>query len=236
MNRTKLICHMMTTLDGKSIGNYEKMPNYSAQLNDYLKIHKHFSPKAVIMGRVTYELLSADILLSQLDNVETSPIPRTDFIAKHKYKKYVIAIDPSGKLIWKTNQMSLTHNGTNKHIIQVLSEQVTDSYLHHLQKTGISYIFGGKDQLDLTLVLEKLKSYFEIDEALIEGGGILNGSFLHQNLIDEMSLFLVPVVDGGINSHTIVELLPKYGEMYPVEFKLKNIDTFDFGVHLHYTK
>lgn len=237
MNRTKLICHMMTTLDGKSVGKYEEIHSYPAQLGDYLKIHKRINAHAVIMGRTTYELMSADILQPQLENVEATPIPRKDFFADHhKCEKYVVAIDPSGKLIWTTDQMSLTKDGTYEHIVQILTEQVSDAYLTHLQKIGVSYIFGGKDYLDLHLVLEKLKSCLSIEDALLEGGGILNGSFLQQNLIDEMSLFLVPVVDGGTNAQTIVETLPKYGESFPVEFKLKNIEKLEYGLHLHYGK
>ena len=59
----------------------------------------------------------------------------------------------------------------------MLTEQVSDAYLAHLKKIGISYIFGGKERLNFTVVVEKLKTLFAIDELMLEGGGFLNGSF-----------------------------------------------------------
>jgi riboflavin biosynthesis pyrimidine reductase len=64
------------------------------------------------------------------------------------------------------------------HIIELLTEQVPDAYLNYLQKLGISYIFGGKERLDFTVVLKKLKHLFSIDQLILEGGGTINGSAL----------------------------------------------------------
>lgn len=50
-------------------------------------------------------------------------------------------------------------------------------HLVHLKNLGISYIFGGKEVLNFTAVVEKLKSLFSIDQLILEGGGSINGSF-----------------------------------------------------------
>lgn len=42
------------------------------------------------------------------------------------------------------------------------------------------------------LVAQKLKQLFGIETQLLEGGGIVNGSFLQEGLIDEISLLVVP--------------------------------------------
>ncbi|WP_406590100.1 TetR family transcriptional regulator C-terminal domain-containing protein [Bacillus atrophaeus] len=51
-----------------------------------------------------------------------------------------------------------------------------------------------------TVVVKKLKNLFSIDKLMLEGGGFLNGSFLNEGLIDELSLILVPIADGASNS------------------------------------
>ncbi|NOU92381.1 hypothetical protein GC093_03895 [Paenibacillus sp. LMG 31456] len=60
------------------------------------------------------------------------------------------------------------------------TELVSDAYLAYLKNLVISYIFGGKESLSFNVVVEKLKNLFSIDELILEGGGLLNGSFLNE--------------------------------------------------------
>ncbi|WP_222850486.1 dihydrofolate reductase family protein [Paenibacillus tengchongensis] len=115
------------------------------------------------------------------------------------------------------------------HIIEVLSEQVSDAYLAYLRKLGISYIFGGKEQLNFTVVVEKLKALFFIDELLLEGGGVINGSFLNEGLIDELSLLVVPLADGSPNPLTLFEPVAGLQQARPVHFRLKSVEQLDDG-------
>lgn len=59
---------------------------------------------------------------------------------------------------------------------------------------GISYIFAGKKDLDLSLALKKLFKIFGIKRILLEGGSIINGAFLKSDLVDELSLVVVPLI------------------------------------------
>ncbi|MBT2657363.1 dihydrofolate reductase family protein [Bacillus sp. ISL-18] len=111
----------------------------------------------------------------------------------------------------------------------MLREQVSDAYLAHLQKIGISYIFGGKVRLNFTVVVEKLKNLFEVDQLMLEGGGYLNGSFLNEGLIDELSLVLVPIAEGASNSVTLFETSSFLTNQHPVNFFLKEVEKLDDG-------
>ncbi|MCP3764727.1 dihydrofolate reductase family protein [Domibacillus sp. A3M-37] len=93
----------------------------------------------------------------------------------------------------------------------------------------MSYIFGGKEQLDFTVVGEKLKKLFSIDQLLLECGGFLNGSFLNEGLIDEVSLVLVPIADGASSSLTLFETSSFLKKPQPVNFCLKAIEKLDDG-------
>ena len=48
------------------------------------------------------------------------------------------------------------------HIIEVLCEDAKDEYLAWLRSVGISYIFAGQKEMDLSLALSKLYSLFNI--------------------------------------------------------------------------
>lgn len=76
----------------------------------------------------------------------------------------------------------------------MLSEDVSGRYLGYLQSKKIPYIFAGRDKINVSLALTKLKALFGIEKLLLEGGSILNGSFLQADAVDELSLVVAPVV------------------------------------------
>lgn len=236
MNKPHTTCFMISTIDGKSVGKYIEMEGYLSQLEEYGTIHSKLNKKATIIGRITFEEMVPEQFYSELAENLVKPISRDDFIADYSSEKIAVAIDPLGKLLWKTNEFSIGNAWKNEHIVEVLTEQVSDAFLSHLQKIGVSYVFAGKEALDLPLAMEKLKEKFQVNDAMLVGGAVLNGSFLKHGLIDDFSLYLVPVVDGGANVQTIVEVMPKYGEVLPVNFKLKSVESLNYGVHLLYEK
>lgn len=142
-----------------------------------------------IIGRISMEPYAGKASVPKKKG--RTPIPRTDFIAEHDAESYAIAIDPSGKLTWRSNSID------GEHVITVLTEGVSNDYLAFLQAKGVSYLFGGKKDIDLPTVLEKLASRFGIKRLLLEGGGRINGSFLAADLIDELSILVIPIADGA---------------------------------------
>jgi riboflavin biosynthesis pyrimidine reductase len=228
LDRPYIICHMLTSLDGKIIGDYLEEERAAYFIDQYEKIHERYDCKAWICGRVTMEehfTFGHQLDLKQ-ENVPT--LPRTDYVASKNAESYAIAVDPSGKLGWTSNSISDGNSSrTGNHIVEVLTEQVSDAYLAHLQQLGISYIFGGKEQLNFTVVVVKLKKLFAIDQILLEGGGFINGSFLNEGLIDELSLVIVPIADGASNSLTLFETSSYLKKQPPVNFYLKNIEKLD---------
>ncbi|MED4854941.1 dihydrofolate reductase family protein [Bacillus atrophaeus] len=75
--------------------------------------------------------------------------------------------------------------------------------------------------LFFTVVVKKLKNLFSIDKLMLEGGGFLNGSFLNEGLIDELSLILVPIADGTSNSVTLFETRLFFNQSAASKFLLK---------------
>jgi riboflavin biosynthesis pyrimidine reductase len=221
---------MLTSLDGKIIGDYLEEERIQYFIDEYEKIHERYGCKAWMCGRVTMEEHFTFGNKLDLNQKNIPAIPRTDYVANTDAKTYAVAVDPSGKLGWTKNYISeWGENSTGDHIVEVLTEQVSDAYLVHLKNVGISYIFGGKEQLDFTVVVEKLKKIFLIDQLILEGGGFINGSFLNEGLIDEVSLVLVPIADGASNSLTLFETSSHLQKTRPVNFSLKSIEQLDDG-------
>lgn len=156
---------------------------------EYEQTAATFDADAWIIGRISMEPYAGKASVPKKKG--RKPIPRTDFIAEHDADSYAIAIDPSGKLTWRSNAID------DEHVITILTESVSDDYLAFLQAKGVSYLFGGKKKIDLELVLQKLTDQFGIKRLLLEGGGKINGSFLAADLVDELSILVVPVADGA---------------------------------------
>lgn len=87
-------------------------------------------------------------------------------------------------------------------------ERVPDRYLAMLRDVGVSYVFGGRDEIDVKRVLRSLTKRFGITRLLLEGGGKINGSFLHANVVDELSLLVAPVVDGSTGTPALFDRAP----------------------------
>uniref|UniRef100_UPI003100B6B9 dihydrofolate reductase family protein n=1 Tax=Neorhizobium sp. EC2-8 TaxID=3129230 RepID=UPI003100B6B9 len=81
-------------------------------------------------------------------------------------------------------------------LIAVLTSGVSDRHLAELRRDGISYIFAGDAELDLDRALNILGAEFGIETLLLEGGGTINGAFLGCDLIDDVSLLILPIADG----------------------------------------
>lgn len=161
-----VICHMMGSLDGRikqNIWNLKGHPNYFEETAAKIKTD------AWLVGRITMQEFSSK--KNHVVKQTKVRIPKEDFVAQYKAKTFAIAIDPSGKCQWDTNMV------TTEHVIEVLTEKVSNAYLQHLRSKSVSYIFGGSKELDLALVLEKLNKLFNIKRLRIDGGGHVNGSF-----------------------------------------------------------
>jgi riboflavin biosynthesis pyrimidine reductase len=206
MNKIKVICHMATTIDGKILtSNWQNEPWAEKFSGLFEKYHQTFSSEAWILGRVSMEKDFSEGAKPQ--PVEPShPIERKAFIGDPEATSFAIAVDKSGKLGWNSNNID------GDHIIELLSEDVSDAYLNYLQQKQISYIFAGESKLNFKIALEQLQSHFPIRTLMLEGGGHLNGSFLNASLIDELSVLLLPIADGTPKTTTLFEVsedLPK---------------------------
>ena len=199
MKRPLIICHMTVSIDGKVTGAHLMDPRCQKAEEAYYQIHRDFKAKAFACGRVTMEGSFTGGWYPDLTEYPAIK-DRTDHIADASHDFYAVCYDRKGRLGWKENVIHDEDSGyDNAYIIEVLTEDVDDRYLGYLKEKKISYIFAGKEELDVSLSLEKLYRYFGIEKMLLEGGSIINGAFLNAGMVDELSLvqtFLIGDKDG----------------------------------------
>lgn len=221
MKRPFVVCHMLTSLDGKIDGAFFRMPETAPALKAYDDLRVFYGCQATLYGTTTMLGGYADGKVSGLTAVKEPPM-RKDWInpAGKDMGNFIVSVDPKGELAFSSH--SLAKKGRSAaHVIEVLTEQASPEYLSYLQKVGISYLFAGEKTLDCSLLSEKLYSLFGIERLMVAGGGVMNWSFLQKGLIDELSLVIAPVADGNTTAVSCFEQADFMPQHAPMAFRLK---------------
>ncbi len=238
MNRPYIICHMVTSIDGKVTGNFLSQENSGTDV--YYQINRDYrtfgSADGYACGRVTMQgsFCGEDYPdLSVYKPVIHDNGVKMDYIVDDLSGFYAVAFDPHGRLGWKSNRIDDADKdpGYDKaQLIEVLTEQVDERYLTYLEALEIPYIFAGKTEIDVELALFKLKNIIGINTLLLEGGSIVNGGFAEADVIDAISLVVAPIVAD-------TEDKPLFMKSKISEYKLAEVKQYDGGVlWLNYKK
>ncbi len=197
--RPRVICHMMAAVDGRIVpGGWPLEPK---QRRQYEEIHASYGADGWLCGRITMEpFAGATRSDAAVGRLHDGGEPRDDYVAPGPHDSFAFALDPSGRLAWEKSDVG------GDHVVSILSEHVSDEYLGFLRERGVSYLLAGRDEIDLSLALEKIGTRFGVRTLLLEGGGRINGSFLRAGLIDEVSLLLAPVADGRVGTPTLFDV------------------------------
>ena len=199
MERPYIICHMVTSIDGKVTGDFLFRPECAASTEIYYRLNREMKADGFICGRVTMEGSFTGGFYPDLSKYE--PIEqKTDFTECEHSGFYAVAFDTHGCLGWQSNKIvdpdsDPGYDGAE--IIEILSEDVDGRYLAYLRGKEIPYIFAGKNTIDLSLALDKLKTLFGCEILLLEGGSVINGAFARAGAVDELSLVVAPIVADG---------------------------------------
>lgn len=230
MNRPYIFCHMMTSLDGKIMGNYMDTPEGAAAGEVFYNIafgkNPYYKHQGWLSGRVTTDDNFTFYEKPELD--ENAPmVPDGDFVAEPNVGMYYVSVDPSGKLGWKSSV--LHYQDTTAHVLEVLTEKAGNAYKAFLRKLGISYIIAGTDSLDYALAMEKLKTLFGIETLMLGGGGVLNWSFIQAGMCDEVSVVIAAAADGSSDTPALFATRGSFAPDKAVGFRLEQAGVKDGG-------
>ncbi len=226
MDRPRVICHMLMSLDGKIDGRYFALPETRPGLRKYGELRGFYGCPATIYGTTTVAEGYADGTVFVSDPPDKGEsVPRKDYVGERGAENFIVAMDPEGTLKWSGNYVE--KKGRPKaHVIEALTERASASYIAYLKNLGVSYVFAGKRQIDCGLLLHKLKELFGIESVLLAGGGITNWAFAAQGLVDELSVVLVPAADGDSEAASLFEA-GKLSPVIPKAFSLKAVEVIE---------
>ncbi len=233
MEKPYVICHMLTSLDGKIDGSWFGHPACREALKAYGELRPTFDCQATIYGTTTAAGSYSDGMADDLPKSD-AVYPHEDYLADPDFGNYIVCLDPQGILGW--NGGYLEKKGRAKaHVIEVLTDAVCNDYLAYLRDKGVSYVFAGQEEIDCAVLLGKLHALVGISRIILAGGGITNWCFAKDGLIDELSIVMAPVADGDTKAVSIFEDMAD--ENNAISMKLKDVKKLEGdALWLTYTK
>ena len=218
--RPRVICHMMTSLDGRILT--DGWPLSPEGRKQYEQVHASYDADGWLCGRVTMEQHFAQGTRPEAEIArEQRGGAREDWSAPGEHDSFAFAVDTHGRLAWETNDID------GDHVVAILSERVSDDYLASLRERGVSYLLAGAPEVDLPLALEKIASRFGVKTLMLEGGGKINGGMLRAGLIDEVSVLVTPVVDGREGTPALFDVVK---DAKPQRLELEGVEKRADGV------
>ena len=181
-----VLCHMVCSVDGRIWGSRWR-PKVNVVPNLFERLHDQMGGGSWLCGRVTAQEFAKEPHYPPTDQV----FARENWFAQREAKAWGIFLDGHGKAVWARGDIG------GDPILVILTEAVPDRHLAGLRADGVSYIFAGKTEIDLSAAIETLNRELGIERIMLEGGGGANGAFLRAGLIDELSLVICPVIDGS---------------------------------------
>ncbi len=223
MKKPYIVCHMMTSLDGRiDCTMTSKIKGVDAY---YYSLAKLDAPSR-LSGKVTGMLEMAEY--GEFHANDTTPFGREDFSKKVSAEGYEIIVDTKGTLLWRDDS-----SYDKPHLI-ITSEMVPKEYLDYLDSKHISWIACGKKRINLARAMEILAENFGVARLAVVGGGHINAGFLQAGLLDEISLVIGLGIDGREGMASVFDGFSM--ETEPLAVSLKDIKTYQDGaVWLRYT-
>ena len=214
MKKPYIICHMMTSVDGRIDC---AMTAQLRGVDDYYSTLEALDVPTTVTGRHTAELEMS--LPGAFEAKKVSEAGNECFSKKADAEGYEIIADTKGKLLWPDK------GDEDKPYLILTSEHVSKEYLEYLDEKEISWIACGKEKIDLARASEILYENFGVERMGIVGGPTINTAFLEAGLLDEISILIGPGIDGRGIMPSVFDGLPENHEI--THLKLIDIKKFD---------
>lgn len=141
MNRPYIICHMMSSVDGRiDCAMTEKLPG----VEEYYSTLGELNAATTLSGKTTAKLELAES--GEFKPSSAEKLRKEAFSKKADARGYEVITDTKGTLLWQDE--------AEKPRVVITSEQVSKDYIDYLDGKNISWIACGKNGIDLARACE----------------------------------------------------------------------------------
>jgi 2,5-diamino-6-(ribosylamino)-4(3H)-pyrimidinone 5'-phosphate reductase len=112
-------------------------------------------------------------------------------------------------------------------VILFTSERTSLDQLEHIRNQGAEVFVIGQHRVDLVQALHRLWE-LGVRRLMVEGGGTLNAELIRLGVVDEIYLYIAPMIFGGASAPTLADGLGMIGREV-VHLQLKDVQQTDEG-------
>lgn len=186
MNRPHVFINVAVTADGK-MDTFERKGAAISSARDKARVDQlRAKADAVMVGGKT--LLDEDPKLTvKSEELRAERVARG--LAPNPVKVGIVSIadlDPDSDFI----------NAGPARVVIFTTWQSSKSQLETLRARGVEVFILGENRVDLSAALQTLYD-LGIRSLMVEGGGTLNFELLRLGLVDELTMYLAPMIFGG---------------------------------------
>ena len=107
------------------------------------------------------------------------------------------------------------------------------AHVERLRAQGVAVFVVGEQQVDLPEMMRSLRSH-GVSRLLVEGGSTLNAALLKERLVDEVTIYVAPLIFGGADAPTLAggPGFPREEAIRLQELSVEQLE--DGGVVIHY--
>jgi 2,5-diamino-6-(ribosylamino)-4(3H)-pyrimidinone 5'-phosphate reductase len=118
-------------------------------------------------------------------------------------------------------------------VVVFTTEQTGDAEIARMALLGVEVLVVGERRVDLPAALRLLRE-MGVERLLVEGGGTLNAELFRQRLVDEIYLYLAPLIFGGADAPTLAGGVGLQREE-AIRLRLLDLEKMEDGaILLHY--
>lgn len=119
-------------------------------------------------------------------------------------------------------------------VVVFTTRQTVEAEIERLRGRGAEVFVVGERRVDLVEALRTLRK-LGVERLMVEGGGTLNAELLRLKLVDEINLYIAPLIFGGATAPTIADG-PGLAREEAVQLQLRNVlQLEDGGIVVQYT-
>ncbi len=115
----------------------------------------------------------------------------------------------------------------NARVVIFTTSQTSISQIEILRAHGVEVFVHDAPRVDLTKMMFTLKKV-GVDHLMVEGGGTMNFELIRLGLVDELMIYVAPMIFGGANAPTLADGLG-LTRSDAITLKLMNVETYDDG-------
>ncbi|MBL8050566.1 MAG: dihydrofolate reductase family protein [Anaerolineales bacterium] len=112
-------------------------------------------------------------------------------------------------------------------VVIFTTSQTSIQQVEKLRELGVEVYVEDSSQVDLMKMMQILKK-IGVDTLMVEGGGTINFELMRLGLVDELMIYVAPMIFGGANAPTLADGTGLTREQ-ALEMKLTHVETWEDG-------